>query len=155
MKRILVATDGSASSAEATAFAVELAAEHESELIFVHVIPAIDVVPSSMVWLCGAALHEATAADRAILDDAAAVATEHGIESTTALLKGDTVDEIVAFADSHDVDLIVVGSRGHGTIANALLGSVSRGVLSESTRPVLIVRGAAVAQKPAAVGLGM
>lgn len=156
MKRILVATDGSASSAEATAFAVELAAEHDSELIFVHVIPALDVVPSSMVWLSGAAIHEATAADRAILEEAAAVAAEHGIVSTTALLKGDTVDEIVAFADSHDVDLIIVGSRGHGTIANALLGSVSRGVLSESMRPVLIVRGAAaVPEKPAAVGLGM
>ena len=56
------------------------------------------------------------------------------------LLRGDTVDEIVAFADSHDVDLIVVGSRGRGAIAGALLGSVSRGILGESKRPVLIVR---------------
>ena len=56
------------------------------------------------------------------------------------LLRGDTVDEIVAFADSHDVDLIVVGSRGRGAISGALLGSVSRGILGESKRPVLIVR---------------
>jgi len=61
------------------------------------------------------------------------------------LLRGDTVDEIVAYADSHDVDLIVVGSRGHGGLASALLGSVSRGILGESKRPVLIVRAAAVA----------
>ena len=59
------------------------------------------------------------------------------------MLRGDTVNEIVAYADSHDVDLIVVGSRGHGAIASALLGSVSRGVLAESKRPVLIVRAAA------------
>jgi nucleotide-binding universal stress UspA family protein len=39
----------------------------------------------------------------------------------------------------------VVGSRGHGAIANAVIGSVSRGVLHESRRPVLIVRGAHVA----------
>lgn len=155
MKRILVAADGSASAAEATAFAVELAAEHESELIFVHVVPALDVIPASAMWLGGAVIHEPSKADRAVLEDAAAIAAEHGIVPTTALLKGNTVDEIVAFADSHDVDLIVIGSRGHGAIANALLGSISRGVLTESKRPVLVVRGAGVAQRPVAVGLGM
>ena len=83
--------------------------------------------------------------DPLLLEEAAAVAAEHAVLSTTAMLRGDTVDEIVAYADSHDVDLIVVGSRGHGTIASALLGSVSRGVLAESKRPVLIVRAAPVA----------
>ena len=155
MKRILVATDGSASAVEATTFAVELAAEHESELIFVHVVPALDVIPSSALWLGGAVRHEPTEADRAVLGDAAALAAEHGIVSTPALLTGDTVDEIVAFADSHDVDLIVVGSRGHGSLTSALLGSVSRGVLSESNRPVAVVRGTADAGKAVSVGLGM
>ena len=111
MKRILVATDGSPSSTDAVSFGVELAAEHEAELIFVHVAPTSDLVP---------------------------------VVSATAMLRGETVDEIVAYADSHDVDLIVVGSRGHGTIASALLGSVSRGVLGESKRPALIVRASAV-----------
>ena len=53
------------------------------------------------------------------------------------------MDEIVAYADSRDVDLIVVGYRGHGTISAALLGSVSRGILQESMRPVLVLRGGA------------
>ena len=47
MKKILIATDGSASSAEAVAFGVELAAEHEAAVIFVHVAPATDVLPIS------------------------------------------------------------------------------------------------------------
>jgi len=57
------------------------------------------------------------------------------------MLRGDTVDELVAYADTIDADLIVVGSRGHGAIASAVVGSVSRGVLHEARRPVLVVRG--------------
>ena len=139
MKRILVATDGSVSSAEAVQFGVELASEHEAELIFVHVVPALDVVPATGFGLCGAFPHEPTGADRALLEDAASVAMEHGIVATTALLRGDTVDEIVAYADTRDVDAIVVGSRGQGGVTAALLGSVSRGVLHEARRPVVVV----------------
>lgn len=152
MKKILVATDGSAPSAEAVSFGVELATEHEAELIFVHVVPAVDVVPAGMFGIGGVLPHEPSPEDRALLEDAAAVAAEHGVVSTIALLKGDTVAEIVAFADSHDADLIVVGTRGHGAIAGTLLGSVSRGILRETRRPVLVVRPAAVV--PAAAGLG-
>jgi nucleotide-binding universal stress UspA family protein len=155
MKRILVATDGSPSATEATSFGIELAAEHGAELIFLHVVPVYDVYPSTGMWIGGAVFHEPSQKDEGILEDAVAAAAEHGVVSTTALLRGDTVDEIVAFADSRDVDLIVVGSRGHGALANALLGSVSRGVLSESRRPVLVVRGASVGAQTPAVGLGM
>lgn len=140
MNRILVATDGSTSSADAVAFGVELASEYRSELIFVHVVPLLDVVPVTAFGIGGAYFHEPLEADRTLLEEAAAAAAKHGVVATTALLTGDTVDEIVTYADSHDVDLIVAGSRGHGVIATALLGSVSRGILRESRRPVLIVR---------------
>ncbi len=123
MKRILVATDGSPSAMEAVAFGVELAAEHGSELMFVHVVPVVDVVPATgFAPISGAFPHDLSEHDRTLLVEAAEVAAEQGIVATTVLLRGDTVDEIVAFADSHDVDLIVVGSRGRGAIAGALLG---------------------------------
>jgi nucleotide-binding universal stress UspA family protein len=159
MKRILVATDGSEPASEAVAFGVELAAEHNAELVFVHVVPAVDLVPVMGFNLGGAFPHEPSLEDRAPLEDAAAVAEEQGVVSTSMLLKGNTVDEIVTYADSQDVDLIVVGSRGHGAIASALLGSISRGVLSESKRPVLVVHGASPARTAEAaertgVGLG-
>ncbi len=146
MKRILIATDGSPSSREAVAFGVELAAEHEAELIFVHVVPTLDGVPAAGFGAIGGAFpHPVSEHDRTVLDEAAAVAAEHGVVSTTAMLRGDTVDEIVAYADSSDVDLLVVGSRGHGAIASTLLGSVTRGILGESKRPVRIVRAQAAA----------
>jgi len=40
-----------------------------------------------------------------------------------------------------DADLLVVGSRGHGTFAEALLGSVSQHCVHHAPCPVLIVRG--------------
>ena len=101
--------------------------------------------------MVGARTHEVTSEDRRALDEAEAVAERHGVRSNTKLLTGDVVNEIVAYADNLDVDLIVVGSRGHGTFASALLGSVSRGVLSESKRPVAVTRGLASVERLASV----
>jgi nucleotide-binding universal stress UspA family protein len=158
MNKILVATDGSESAAEAVQLGVSLAAQYDAELVFVHVVPAVDLVPATWFGVGGAFPHETAPEDRALLEDAAAVAEEQGVFSTTMLLIGNTVDEIVAYADSHDVDLIVVGSRGHGAIANTFLGSVSRGVLQESTRPVLVARGSTAhspdVRRLAGIGLG-
>jgi nucleotide-binding universal stress UspA family protein len=38
-----------------------------------------------------------------------------------------------------EVELIVLGSHGHGLLFDALVGSISAGVLRKSTLPVLIV----------------
>ena len=148
MKKILIATDGSTASHEAVELGVDLAADEDAEVIFVHVAPAVDLIPSTGFGMSGALPHQLTAYDRAPLEEAMSVAAEHGVDATTELLVGDTVDEIDAYGDSLDVDVIVIGSRGHGGFASALLGSVSRGVLRESKRPVLVVRG--LAAKPTA-----
>jgi nucleotide-binding universal stress UspA family protein len=144
MKKIVIATDGSTSAQQAVEFGLELAAEQEAEPIFVHVVPAVDVLPAGGFGVTTARLHNVTGDDRAQLDEAARLAVEHGMHARTELLKGDTVNEIVAYADDIDADLIVIGSRGHGAVLNALLGSVSHGVLHEARRPVLIVRGTQV-----------
>jgi nucleotide-binding universal stress UspA family protein len=150
MNRILVATDGSPSSAHAIALAIKLASEQQSELIFVHVVQALDVVPPIAIDGIGSGFaHQPTDHDHALLADAAAAATEHGVVATTALRLGSTVKEIVAAADLYGVDLTVVGSCGHNPLAGALLGSVSLGVLRESTCPVVIVRGAKPPRSPA------
>jgi nucleotide-binding universal stress UspA family protein len=147
MSRILVATDDSHSSADAIAMAVELASEHGSELIVVHVVPTLDLFPTIGADGIGGALpHEPTEYEHALLASAAMVAAEHGVGATTALLRGSPAREIVAYAESCAVDLIVVGSRGHGAVASALLGSVSLGVLRESNRSVVIVHGATAPQ---------
>ncbi len=148
MRKILIATDGSASSAEAIDFGLELAAEESADVIFVHVAPAVDVLPVAGYGFGGGSPHgphEIDAFDRSPLDDAERAAAHDGIGTTSKLLSGNPADEIVAYADSQDADLIVIGSRGHGTIASILLGSVSRRVLTESRRPVAVIRGLAEA----------
>ena len=76
-----------------------------------------------------------------MLDDAAAYAAERGIAARTKLLSGDTVNEIVAYADSLDVDLIVVGSRGTGALATRCSEASRAGSSMNRRRPVLVVRG--------------
>ena len=142
LARILVATDGSRMSEHAVSFAVELAREYQSELLFVHVIPTLDPVAGSGSAEVGRAVRDDPIEDeRRLLKDAAALATEHSVAATTTALVGSPVAEILAYAEGHDVNLIVVGSRGHGASAGVLLGSVSLGVLRASERPLVIVDG--------------
>jgi nucleotide-binding universal stress UspA family protein len=141
MKKILIATDGSPSAQEAVRFGLELAEEQGAEVVLAHAVPALDVLPGGGWGWAPTMEHELSEADWRPLNEAMALAEERGIAAEKAMLRGDPVNEIVAYADTIDADLIVVGSRGHGAIASALLGSVSRGVLHEARRPVLIVRG--------------
>jgi nucleotide-binding universal stress UspA family protein len=48
----------------------------------------------------------------------------------------------VLLAEADDADLLVVGSRGHGGFAEALLGSVSQHCVHHAACPVVIIRGA-------------
>ncbi len=130
LDRILVATDGSPRADDAVRFAVELASEYQSEVLFVHVVPMLDM-----------ATPAGPGRDQALLEDAAALASGHGVAAQSTLLVGSAAAEIVTYAESNDVNMIIVGSRGDGAMASALLGSVSLNVLRASGRPLLIVDG--------------
>jgi len=137
MKKILIATDGSQSALEAIELGLDIATEHEAEVTFVHVAPMLDRTVAVSFGVPAALPHHVSDFDRAPV----LAAAERGVRARCEVLLGNPVDEIVAYADTIDADLIVLGSRGRGAIASALLGSVSRGVLHEARRPVLVVRG--------------
>jgi nucleotide-binding universal stress UspA family protein len=61
-----------------------------------------------------------------------------GVEVTTAVCLGEPAPEILAFAARHQVDLIVINSRGGGGTPRPFLGSVAEKVAAASLVPVLI-----------------
>lgn len=149
MKRILIATDGSAAAREAVDFGIELASHEEADVSFVHVVPLAELVSANGFGLVGSTPYDPTEWDRQLLVEVRAAAAKLGVHAEAVLLRGEPVAAIVAYADSMNADLVVVGSRGHGALASALLGSVSRGILAHSKRPILIVRAAHVAENAA------
>jgi nucleotide-binding universal stress UspA family protein len=143
MKQIVIATDGSPQAQEAVEVGLELAKEQGSDVTFVHVAPP-DEFRGGRGGTVPVVHRQEIDETESALKAAAGAADQAGISYALERISGETVDTVVALADSKDADLIVVGSRGRGAVTATLLGGVSRGVLREAKRPVLVVKGAKV-----------
>jgi nucleotide-binding universal stress UspA family protein len=139
MTTIVIATDGSPAAHEAVEYGLELAVEEQAHAVLVQVMPPTDWTRLDRGGTLKPLADEIRLREAPALSEAAELALERGVTFTTEVVAGQPADEIVAFADSIDADLIVIGSRGLGAVAGALLGSVSRDVLRESRRPVVVV----------------
>jgi len=64
-----------------------------------------------------------------------------GLTANSDYAVGHPAEEIARRADDAEVDLIAMGSHGHGALASLLLGSVTLGVLGRTKRPLLLLRG--------------
>ncbi|WP_207592986.1 universal stress protein [Halomontanus rarus] len=62
-----------------------------------------------------------------------------GIETRTAVRRGDPADEILATEDEYEPTVILVGSRGHSRLRRLLLGSVSEDVVARANGNVMLV----------------
>ena len=67
------------------------------------------------------------------------IASEDALTVYTHTTIGDPREEILRYAGLLGADLIVVGSRGRGTVERLLLGSVSSYVAANNSAPTLIV----------------
>ncbi len=65
---------------------------------------------------------------------------QQGIHAHFVHTIGHAAESIAKLAAEGRFDLIVMGSRGHGNLANLVLGSVATQVLARATIPVLLVR---------------
>jgi nucleotide-binding universal stress UspA family protein len=138
MKEFLVAIDGSEGSDAAIDEALELAHEVDAQVTFAFVRRP----PSSLLGspYYGHLVCTELGTARTVTDAARRKAWEAGVGTRTEILEGDPVDEILTFADNRGADLIVMGSRGRGAFAGALLGSVSSGVVQHAGVPVLVAK---------------
>jgi nucleotide-binding universal stress UspA family protein len=134
---ILLATDGSREAELAAATAADLANATDSEL---HVIHVGELLPTLLAQTeVEPAQLEREA--REVLDEQVKRIEEAGGTVKEAHLRlGRADEEIVDLAQSLGVGLIVMGSRGHGRIRRALMGSVSDSVVRHAPCPVTIVR---------------
>ncbi len=64
---------------------------------------------------------------------------ENGTETQAILLKGDAAKLILEKAEDLQVEIIILGSHGHGLLHKALLGSVSEAIIRHAHCNVLIV----------------
>ena len=130
MQRIIVGYDGSPNAERAVAFAAEMAARYEAELLIVHVMAAtsgygsLESMPEQALI---AEMYErqhdvlASAAQR-LLQQAQDVAERHGDPSVrTMTMTGSPATQLVRCAEAHDAGAIVVGSRGLGEVAGGLI----------------------------------
>lgn len=143
--RILVPFDGSKGATEALRKAVELKKLCDAELLVLTVYRHHAMLEASLSMV--RAQDPPETLDDALRDHARevaeqgkAIASKLGAEGVRAFVKnGPVARGIVAFADEHDADLIVVGSRGLGSVDKYLLGSVSHKVSGLADIPVLVV----------------
>jgi nucleotide-binding universal stress UspA family protein len=63
-----------------------------------------------------------------------------GLEASFVYHVGHAADEIARLAQKGGFDLLVMGSHGHGALANLVLGSIVTKVLAQCTTPVLLIR---------------
>ena len=134
---VLLATDLSAVSDEATQQALELADSLDARLLVVNVID-----PSARIKAGdGATRVDQIRAEREPrLLEVVERARAWGVESTYLLWTGEPGKSIVAAAEAERADLIVVGTRGLARAGRWLLGSVSDHVVHHAGCPVLVVR---------------
>jgi nucleotide-binding universal stress UspA family protein len=136
VKRILVATDGTENGQFAVEQALELARHGGAELVIAYVRHAPLPVLGQPFYQRSLSV-ELRHADE-LTGTAAASATAAGVDTAVEVLEGSPAPRVLELAKARDVDLIVVGSRGLGVVAGALLGSVSREILHHADRPVLV-----------------
>jgi nucleotide-binding universal stress UspA family protein len=141
-RRIVHPSDFSAASRPAFRKAVELAKSHRAQLIVVHVLSMLPVIPDAYVapnvWDDLERGQRITAERQ--LRGLVAKAKAAGTRASGVLIDiGVTHEQIVRFARARRADLIVMGTHGRSGLTRALLGSVASRVLATAKCPVLTV----------------
>ena len=148
---ILVATDASAASNRALKMAAQFAAQHDADLLIVHVIRDMQL-PYEIKEIPELESHNFESFNNAreeimrkmaesVLRAAKEKAEKAGAGNVqTAIGTGDPATSILSFAKRRKMDMVVIGTRGLSKLKGTILGSVSRKVANNAETSCLIVR---------------
>lgn len=141
--RILLSTDGTVSSEQAEAHALDLAAAHGAVLDILYVIDE-DIVTA---YSGDEYVDEAEGPEHALeehgnetLSELRSQASEIAVDVETAMRHGRPAETIVAYADDHDAGLLILGTKRRPDEYRAFLGSVTDRVLRLTPRPATVVK---------------
>ena len=137
MKNILVPVDGSEGADRAIEKAVMLAKLCNAKVNFLYVANINQLAINAV--LSDAILDSVTKAGNVIVERAMEMVPE-GVEKESFSDTGSPAVVVLDFAESNNIDLIVMGSRGLGVVKGVLLGSVSQYVVEQAKCPVLVVK---------------
>ena len=135
---IVVALDGSTHSLKALDFAIELAEKHDSKLILLHAFHY-----TSDLW--GSESFNQMVGTRKgrgekIIKDACRHLGEVPFDVEEDLLEGPAAEAILSVVETRHADLVVMGTRGMGSLKGLLFGSVSTKVTHYAPCSVMVVR---------------
>lgn len=139
--QILLPTDGSDAVAPAVETALDVARTYGATL---HVLYVVEPPASASGAIGGATsmddvLEGIEQEGRQAIEEVVDRTEAQGVETETAVQRGNPRDDILAYAENHEIDLIVIGTHGRTGVKRTLLGSVSETVVRHSDVPVLTV----------------
>lgn len=155
IKKILYTSDLSENARYAFSYAASLANRYDAGITILHVLEDISPTADSLVvsiigkekWneLRGNNEKEVLDTIKSRLtsfceDVQAELPSCPFITDKIKVTIGQPVDEILREVENNDYDMVVMGAHGHGALADALMGSVSRRVVRRCMKPVLLVR---------------
>ena len=137
--KILLAVDGSEHALRAARTAGDLARAMKSEVV--RIVVAFDRIPRylgepNLQQAIDARMKEA----QTILQAAEEAVGKIPGEIHTELIEGSPAEAVINVAVTRESDIIVMGSRGLGTLAGLVMGSTSQKVVNHAPCPVLIIR---------------
>lgn len=138
MKRILVPTDFSKLSGNALNYAVELAEHAAAEIVLIHIYSIPLFTEDSPIVAVEQLLMED--ALQSLKDLKKLIGRSNpGLNISYTALAGDPADVISTYADTHPIDLIVVGAQGVGYIRERILGSTASKLIRKTKVPVMVI----------------
>lgn len=140
-KKVLVPTDYSELSLAALDYASTFSKLFGAQVYLLHTLDTIPVLAlEGMDLTTEKVIYETEINAKTDLHTFVVSRIQSKLNLIEVVRKGIAEDEIVKFAESENIDLIVMATHGRSGIAHVLMGSVAEKVIQRSRVPVLIVK---------------